>query len=248
MQNSANISVVILTHNSEATISKTLNSVAGIGDEILIIDDFSSDKTLQIVVETGVGAKILQRDLNSDFAAQRNFGIDNAVHENILMVDSDECLDVELKSHIEKLKCDNNIPFNIRFWTNRRNHSLVGYSDERYWRRPIMFKDTEKFTGALHEVLQGKAELKKLDGILHHERASSLDLHFNDLQRYADSKSKTLKGTIWVRFKMLLLFFYTLFLFYFIRGYWRFGINGIAYTILASLTPIVTIIKLSEKK
>ena len=91
------ISAVILSKNNASTIQRTLVSVAWC-DEIICIDDFSSDRTAGIVRKNK--ADVLQRHLNDDFAAQRNFGLENARGEWILFVDSDEVVSRELKEEI----------------------------------------------------------------------------------------------------------------------------------------------------
>ena len=98
------ISVVVLTHNSETTIQKTLQSLLWC-DERIIIDDSSTDKTV-----SSAGAyktKIIRHHLNDDFAAQRNFGLAQAKGEWVLYVDSDEVVSEELKKEIrEAIKND----------------------------------------------------------------------------------------------------------------------------------------------
>ena len=44
-----NVSVIILTFNSEKTIEATLESAFRVSDDIHIVDSFSTDKTQEIV-------------------------------------------------------------------------------------------------------------------------------------------------------------------------------------------------------
>ena len=39
------ISAVIITYNEERHLEKCLNSLAGIADEVVVVDSFSTDKT-----------------------------------------------------------------------------------------------------------------------------------------------------------------------------------------------------------
>lgn len=107
------LSVVILTHNEEKNIRKCLESVMW-ANEILVIDDFSEDKTVREVGPTSPSGlrgvkemrevrekvKIFQRRLDGDFAGQRNFGLEKAKGEWVLFVDADEEVTEELKTEI----------------------------------------------------------------------------------------------------------------------------------------------------
>jgi glycosyltransferase involved in cell wall biosynthesis len=81
------ISAVILTKNEEQNIGKCLESVKWC-DEIIIVDDKSSDKTIDIAKE--YHAKAYSHGLSNNFSAQRNFGLSKAKNEWVLFVDSDE--------------------------------------------------------------------------------------------------------------------------------------------------------------
>jgi glycosyltransferase involved in cell wall biosynthesis len=91
------ISAVILSHDSASSIQKTLESVSWC-DEIICIDDFSTDGTVKIAEKHK--ARIFQRHLSKDFAGQRNFGLEKAHGDWILFVDSDEIVPQKLKEEI----------------------------------------------------------------------------------------------------------------------------------------------------
>ena len=55
---SDSVSVVILTHIEEQHIERCINSVRGIADDIVIVDSFSADRTVEI--GRGLGARIFQ--------------------------------------------------------------------------------------------------------------------------------------------------------------------------------------------
>jgi len=94
------ISTVILTKNNSQTIRKCLASVIW-SDEIVIIDDFSSDDYLKKISDFKI--KVFQRHLDMDFASQRNFGLQKAKGDWILFLDSDEVLSTELKDEIKAI-------------------------------------------------------------------------------------------------------------------------------------------------
>src|SRR3989338_7596734 len=91
------LTVIILTHNSRDLILNCLNSVKS-ADEIIIVDDNSTDKTLAIVQKFKV--KIFSRQLDN-FAAQRNFAIAKAAMPWVLFLDSDERVPFKLFHEIK---------------------------------------------------------------------------------------------------------------------------------------------------
>lgn len=92
------ISVVVLTFNEEDRLKACLESVKWAG-EIIIVDSNSTDKTLEIAkIYT---SKIFQ--LNSDFASRRNLGMEKAMGDWVLYLDSDERVLEPLKQEILEL-------------------------------------------------------------------------------------------------------------------------------------------------
>ena len=85
------LSVVIITHNEEANIGRTLESVrALVSDgkgEIIVVDSGSTDRTVEIA--KSFGAKIFLEEWKG-FAAQKNSAIDKATGDWILSLDADE--------------------------------------------------------------------------------------------------------------------------------------------------------------
>src|SRR3990167_2567557 len=94
------ISAVILTHNDESTIDRTLESVSWC-DEVIVVDDDSTDETVSIAKK--FGAEVYSQTLNGDFSLQRNFGLTKAKGEWVLYVDSDEVVTTELGKEIRFL-------------------------------------------------------------------------------------------------------------------------------------------------
>lgn len=104
------ISVVILTKNEEKNIQRCINNLAW-SDEIIIVDDYSTDKTLKKVK----GCRVFKRKLNGDFAGQRNFGLSKAKGNWVLFIDVDEVVTKELgKEILTRIKYSDKSGFYIR--------------------------------------------------------------------------------------------------------------------------------------
>ena len=97
------ISVIVLTFNSERTITATIKSALQVSDDIHIIDSFSMDKTCAIA--NNYGANIIQRPFES-YGTQRNWAIDSLKlkYDWELHLDADEKLSKDLIKELNKLK------------------------------------------------------------------------------------------------------------------------------------------------
>ncbi len=91
------ISAVVLAKNEEKNINECLNSVS-FCDEVLVIDDNSTDKTREIAEK--LGAKVIGHNLRGDFSQQRNFGLEQAKGNWVLFVDADERISPKLREEI----------------------------------------------------------------------------------------------------------------------------------------------------
>jgi glycosyltransferase involved in cell wall biosynthesis len=113
------ISVLLPTYNCARTVAQTLESVKW-ADEILVVDSFSTDGTLDLCRE--YGARIVQHEyVNS--ARQKNWALPQCKHEWVLQIDSDEVLSPELREEIEQVVAT--APPEVHaFRMPRRNHML----------------------------------------------------------------------------------------------------------------------------
>lgn len=96
------VSVVILTFNSAATIGATLDSLAGLTNDVHVVDSGSTDGTLEIVRAKGA---TLASHAFENYGKQRNWAIESLVlaHPWQLHLDADERLTPELKIEIASL-------------------------------------------------------------------------------------------------------------------------------------------------
>jgi glycosyltransferase involved in cell wall biosynthesis len=98
---SVTLSVVIITHNEEANIGRTLASVQPLVSdgkgEIIIVDSGSTDRTVEIAEL--LGARVFVERWKG-YAAQKNSAIEKARGDWILSLDADESLESGLAGEI----------------------------------------------------------------------------------------------------------------------------------------------------
>jgi glycosyltransferase involved in cell wall biosynthesis len=100
------LSAVIICKNEEDKIKDCISSLLWC-DEIIIVDDFSTDSTLEKIKEfNNKKIKIYKRKLDCDFSSQRNFALTVARKEWIFFVDADEIVSEPLKNEISSIISD----------------------------------------------------------------------------------------------------------------------------------------------
>jgi len=95
------ISATVITHNEQDNIERCLNSLSGIADEIIVVDSFSTDATVEICKR--YGARISERRFTG-YGIQRQYAASLASHSYVLAIDADEVLSAELRASIIKVK------------------------------------------------------------------------------------------------------------------------------------------------
>ncbi len=112
------LTAIIPTGNEEHNIEAVLRSVS-FADEILVVDSFSTDKTVELAKP--LATNIIQREYGNS-ASQKNWAIPQAKHEWILLVDADERVTPELQKEIKNiLKTETE---KDAFWIYRQNHFM----------------------------------------------------------------------------------------------------------------------------
>ena len=96
----APISVVIMVHNEEKNIEECLQSVHGWVKEIVVVDDNSTDRTMDIVKK--YTNAIYTKEWSNE-GKSRNFAYSKATSDYILSLDADERVTPELRNEIIEL-------------------------------------------------------------------------------------------------------------------------------------------------
>ena len=191
------ISILLPTYNCDRTIEHTLKSVAW-ADEILVIDSFSNDKTLQIVKK--YGAKVIQHEyINS--AKQKNWALKFVSHDWVFQIDSDELLDPGA-GNIIRDTIANAAEYVYCFKMHRKNHVLGKwvkhggmYPDWEY--RLFRKGYGEWFEREVHSRVMVSGAIELLDTPLVHYGMPNISKQLINLDRYtryeADELNKSHK-------------------------------------------------------
>lgn len=247
------ISAIILTKNEEQNIEKCIQSIKWC-DEIILIDDNSSDKTVEIAKK--YKAAIFSRSLNNDFSSQRNFGITLAKNDWILFIDADEivsdALSFEISNEI-KLKGNNLRTFNGFYikrsdfmWGKQLRYGETGNIKLLRLGR----KDSGFWEGKAHEKWKIEGLIGGLSNPLLHFPHKTLEEFLKEINFYTDIRANELKNkNTKVFFWSILLYPLGKFIFNYIikRGFMD-GMQGLVIGIIMSGHSFLVRSKLWLKK
>ena len=86
----ASITVCMITKNEEDCVAEALQSVKDLADEIIVVDTGSKDKTVEMVSQ--FTNNVFHKQWDYDFAEMRNFSLEHATKDWILVIDADEVI------------------------------------------------------------------------------------------------------------------------------------------------------------
>lgn len=192
-----NITLLLLTHNEQEKIEMNftwLDKCPSI-NEIVVVDDNSEDKTIEIVKKLQSKTRkvsVYSRRLNNNFSAQRQYGISKTSNDWVLWLDPDETPDkefIDFVNHIDEHKYYN---FAFRRHDIFLDHELkYGETSSQYFLR-LFNKKHGKFTGDVHEVWQSTTPVFHSDAYLTHISHTTLKSFFNKINFYSDIRAREL--------------------------------------------------------
>ena len=184
------ITAIIPTYNEESNIQRALDSV-DFADEIIVIDSFSIDRTIEIVESSN--AILLQRTFD-DFSNQKNFAISKASNDWVFLLDADETISAEFKKEVLKT-INSNTEFSA-FYIFRNfffKNKKINFSGWRRDKAIRLFRRIKcQYKGKVHEEIVTSGEIGFLKGKLNHYSYKSYALYKNKLRNYAKLQAEEL--------------------------------------------------------
>jgi glycosyltransferase involved in cell wall biosynthesis len=183
------ISAIIPTLNEESLIEEAIASVS-FADEIIVIDSFSTDRTIELAERHQV--RIIQRKFDN-FSSQKNYAIELAKYEWIYILDADERISSRLKKEIlTSVKYPMNyVGFYIyrNFYYKETSIRFGGWQTDKVIR--LFKKDVCKYDGKLvHEKIIHKGEIGFLKNKIDHFSFRDIDQYSRKLDLYAGLQAR----------------------------------------------------------
>ncbi|WP_304181264.1 glycosyltransferase [Leptotrichia trevisanii] len=184
------LSVGIITFNEENRIGKTLDSVRGIADEIIVVDSESSDRTVEIALSKG--AKVFSEKWKG-YGPQKNFVLEKCKGEWILLIDADEVISQQLKEKIKSIINSDNpskdvYKIKLRNIAFKKEIKFGGWDDYviRLWKNgKVKISDRE-----VHEQYQTESKIGKINEMIIHYTYDSIEEFLEKLNRYTSQSAK----------------------------------------------------------
>lgn len=180
------LSVIILAKNAENLLVDCIESV-NFADEIIVIDDNSKDRTVDIAKR--LGAKVIKNTATS-FAEKRNVGLHAAKGEWVFYIDTDERVSKELVSSIKAtITTDQSA---AAYKVQRQNFYLGNHPWPKIEQLERLFKKSQLkgWYGELHESPKVAGSIGILDGYLLHYTHRDLSSMLKKTIVWSDEEAK----------------------------------------------------------
>ncbi len=177
------LSACLITFNEEHNLARALASLAGIADEIVVVDSGSTDRTVEIASAHGVS--FFERPF-TNHADQKNYAASSARNDWILLLDADEELGDELR--ISLLEWKQREPEFPVYEMARLTRYLGAWIHHSRWypdfQRRLYRRDKASFSGMIHSALRFEGKAGRLSGNLLHYTIRTFAEHEAKVERY----------------------------------------------------------------
>jgi glycosyltransferase involved in cell wall biosynthesis len=188
------LSAIIITHNEARRLPACLDSLRSVVDEIIILDDGSTDETAEIAKKAG--ARLFYRPFDN-FGAQKQAALDLATGDWVISIDADERVTPELAAEI--VAVTRAADAFDGYWIRRRliylGQRLRFGGTRSDWVLRLARRNVATFSAKpVHEsmIVQGRAT--RLTGPLEHIKYESLSEHLATIDRYTGIIAEQKRG------------------------------------------------------
>ncbi|HTB84283.1 MAG TPA: glycosyltransferase [Candidatus Sulfotelmatobacter sp.] len=158
------LSLAMIVKNEARCLARCLQSIHGLVDEIVVADTGSTDETVKIAA--GCGAKVVHYRWSNDFAAARNFVLEQTTGDWVLVLDADEWADEKLCAEIRKFISGPKQIGRLKIVSDFRHNGQTQRSSTFVSR---IFPRGAKFAGRIHEQIVSGLPRVNVPGELRHD-------------------------------------------------------------------------------
>ncbi len=221
------LTVALIAHNEEDRLPPTLEKIADIASEIVLINSVSTDKTIEVA--QSFGAKVYTEEFKG-YVEQKNSLIPKCTQDWILFLDADEVLNDELKAAIVKvIKEDSHSAYEMNRLTFYLGRLLKHAWQPNYRLRLVRRDSNPKWVGEIvHESLETNSKVERLPGYIIHYSYRDVNDHFQRTVRYAQMSAQSYikRGKKSSLFKIIFSPFFSFFKLYILKLGFLDGIPG----------------------
>ncbi len=201
--NSPFLSAVVIAFNEERNLGRCLESLAGVADELVVVDSGSTDAT--VAIAESHGARVFTHPFEGHIE-QKNWAADQARGEWLLSLDADEALSEELRQSILEWKSAQSASPLVGFRMNR----LTSYCGH-FVRHGGWYPDTKlrlwktghaRWTGENPhdrlELVDASRSSGHLKGDLLHYSYHTVEDHRRQIAYFSDIAAGAYSGATWL--------------------------------------------------
>ena len=181
----------MIVKNEEAVLSRCLESIKDIVDEIIIVDTGSTDKTKEIARQ--YTDKVYDFKWTQDFSQARNYSFSKATKEYQMWLDADDIITEENKEKILKLKKDLNpnidiVTFKYNTHFDKDNNPILTSTRGRLFKR----KKNYLWNDPIHEYIELRGNIYYANDIFvsHKKEAAYTDRNLKIYQNQIKNGKK----------------------------------------------------------
>ena len=185
------ISAVIITKNEAKNIERCILSLQNVVDEILVLDNGSTDSTIEIA--KNLGARV-ENTTWKGYSETKDLGNNLAKNNYILSIDADEALSEELQNQIINIKQSLRIDHAYQF--NRLTNYCGKWIKHCGWypdtKLRIWSREAGKWQGEIHEEIKLEPFVKvaHLKGDLLHYSYYNIEEHYKQADKFTTLTAK----------------------------------------------------------
>jgi len=184
----AKITAAIITKNEEKNIAACIASVKGWADQILVVDGFSADRTVEIA--EAEGAEVIQHKFEGSFAVERNIGMKRSVCDWVLHLDADDRVTEDFRNKVDEM-IDASDGIDV-YYFRRKSYFLGHFMEHGGWYHsiPNLTRKGVVFKGELHERPEYSGKSAEINADIEHHPFDSISQFMERHNRYSTIESK----------------------------------------------------------
>ncbi|NBH14381.1 glycosyltransferase family 2 protein [Lachnospiraceae bacterium] len=168
------ISLCMIVKNEEMHISRCLDSIADLVEEIIVVDTGSVDQTIEIANK--YTTKVYSYPWRDDFSDARNYSFSKASMDYCMWMDADDILEETEKDKFLQLKRSLSMDVDIVMMKYHTSFDEAGKPSFSYYReRWIRNCSLYRWAGAVHEVIPPSGKIIYSDIAVSHKKINAGD-------------------------------------------------------------------------
>lgn len=180
------ISAIILTKNEEQMLTNCINAAEQLADEIIVIDNDSTDRTLEIARQYNA---IVESSSDPSFSVRRELGAQKATGDWLLYIDADERVTADLAQKIKQITASQDA--NDAYIINRKDY-YFGQGRPQFSPMHRLFKKSSLtgWHGQLHETPNVTGTIGHIPEYFLHFTHLDIDSMLTNTQKWSTKEAK----------------------------------------------------------